>query len=54
MLIDILFVQRAISFKIANYIAKQKPINALELYILHNMQLLILMPLKIFVLYTSY
>jgi hypothetical protein len=38
----------------ANYIAKQRLINALELYFLHNMQLLILMPLKISMLYTSY
>jgi len=47
-------MQRAISFKMASYIAKQKLINALELLILHNMQLLILMPLKISILYTSY
>ena len=54
MLIGVLFALRAISFKIASYIAKQKPINVLELYILYDMRLLIPMPLKIFVLYTSY
>jgi len=54
MLISVLFILRAINFKMASYIAKQRPINALELYILYNMQLLILMPLKIFVLHTSY
>jgi len=54
MLIGVLFIQRAISFKMASYIAKQRLINALELYILHNMWLLIPMPLKIFMLHTSY
>jgi hypothetical protein len=54
MLISVLFIRRAISFKIANYIAKQKPINALKSYILYNMQLLIPMPLKIFVLHMSH
>jgi len=54
MLISVLFILRAINFKIASYIVKQRPINALELYILHDMQLLIPMLLKIFVLYTSH
>jgi len=54
MLISVLFILRAINFKIASYIVKQRLINALELYILHDMRLLIPMPLKISMLYTSY
>jgi len=49
-----LLVLKAISFKIVNYIAKQKPTSVLELLILLNMQKLTLMHLKIFMLCTSY
>jgi hypothetical protein len=54
MRISVLLVLRAISFKIASYIAKQRLINALGSHILHNIQLLILIPLKISMLHTSH
>jgi hypothetical protein len=49
-----LLVLRVISFKMVNYIIKQKLTSVLVLLILLDMQQLTLMPLKISVLHTSY